>query len=160
MLRKWPIRVKLSVGLGLLVLVVGILCGSGLYSTYAYRDLAKSLSWRVAELPVAAELSRQVGDLRITLGEIQGLRASPFLDAMPSELTLSEGPGSGLDDIPLRVRVVRDQFRDQLVRVEDTLARYRDQLDHQLRSVVQMADNQAERDTVRKIEIVIEAVVG
>ncbi len=152
MLRKWPIRVKLLVGLGLLVLVVGILCGSGLYATYAYRDLAKSLSWRVAELPVAAQLSRQVGDLRITLGELQGLRASPFLDAVPSTMTLSQHTACGQGEMPLRVRVVRDQFRDQLVRVEDTLARYREQLDHQLRTALQMADNQAERETVRKIE--------
>jgi len=150
MLRKWPIRVKLYVGLGLLVLVVGILSGSGLLGTLAYRDLAKSLSWRVAELPVAAELSRHVGDLRITLGELQGLRASPFLDALGADIGFREGSGS--DDVPLRIRVIREQFRDQLVRVEDTLARYRDQLDHQLRTVPQMADNQAERETVRKIE--------
>jgi len=152
MLRKWPIRAKLLVGLGLLVLVVGILCGSGLYGTYAYRDLAKSLSWRVAELPVAAELARHVGDLRITLGELRGLRAAPFLDAAPGEIPLREQPGIGLDEVPLRVRIVRDQFRDQLARVEDTLARYRDQLDHQLWTDLRMADNQPERETVRKIE--------
>jgi len=152
MLRKWPIRAKLLVGLGLLVLVVGILCGSGLYAIYAYRDLAKSLSWRVAELPVAGELAQHVGDLRITLGELRGLRAAPFLDAVPSETPFREQPGTGLDEIPLRVRMVRDQFRDQLVRVEDTLGRYRDQLDHQLLTALRMADNQPERETVRKIE--------
>ena len=48
---KWPIRVKLLVGLGLLVVMVAILSGSGLYTTYAYRNLVKSLSWRVSELP-------------------------------------------------------------------------------------------------------------
>ena len=74
MLSKWPIRVKLFVGLGLLVLVVAILSSSGLYATYAYRNLVKSLSWRVVELPLAAELSQRVGDLRSTLSELHGLR--------------------------------------------------------------------------------------
>ena len=37
MFSKWPIRVKLLVGLRLLVVMVAILSGSGLYTTYAYR---------------------------------------------------------------------------------------------------------------------------
>ena len=61
MFKTWPIRVKLLVGLGLLVLVVAILSSSGLYTTYAYRSLVKSLSARVVELPVAAELAENVG---------------------------------------------------------------------------------------------------
>ena len=64
MLSNWPIRMKLLLGLGVLVLVVGLLAGTGLYTTYAYRDLVNSLSWRVSELPLAAELSQHVGDLR------------------------------------------------------------------------------------------------
>ncbi len=139
MLWKWPIRVKLLVGLGLLVLVVGILSLSGLYAMYAYRDLAKSLSWRVSELPVAAELSRHVGNLRITLSELHGLRANTF-------------PDTQHDEVPLRVRMVRDQFRVQLDQVEDTLSDYRTQLEHKLRAESRIADNQSERETVQKIE--------
>ena len=72
MLSIRPIRAKMSIGFALLVLMVGILAVSGLYTTYAYRGLAKSLSCRVRELPVAAELSRQVStaldtSIRITL---------------------------------------------------------------------------------------------
>ena len=73
MLSKWPIRRKLLLGLALLVLVVSILSSTGLVATYAYRNLVNSLSWRVSELPLAAELSRHVSDLRITLGELRGL---------------------------------------------------------------------------------------
>ena len=71
-----PIRVKLLVGLGLLVVMVAILSSSGLYSTYAYRNLVKSLSWRVSELPLAAEVSDHVSKLQMTLSELRGLRAS------------------------------------------------------------------------------------
>ncbi len=71
MFQKRPIRAKLLLGLSLLVLVVVTLAGSGLVAIYSYRNLVNSLSWRVSELPVAAELSRHVGDLRITLSELR-----------------------------------------------------------------------------------------
>ena len=94
---KWPIRRKLLLGLGLLVLVVAILSSTGLVATYAYRNLVNSLSWRVSELPLAAELSRHVSDLRITVGESAGLRVNTF-------------PDSRRDLVPLQVRIARDQF--------------------------------------------------
>ncbi len=145
LLLKWPIRVKVLIGLGLLVLAVGALSRNALYTTYAYRDLVKSLSTRVAELPVAAELARHVGDLRITLSELRGLRAATF----PSTLA---------DRMPLRVRMVRDQFRLQLDQVEKTLARYRTRLESKVETDSQMADNQREWRTVAKIDAALERV--
>ena len=139
MLSKWPIRVKLLVGLGLLVLVVAILASSGLYTMYAYRGLVKSLSWRVVELPVAAKLSRQVGDLQVTLSKLYGLRENTFSDAQR-------------DDVPVRLRLLREEFRLKLDQVEATLAEYRGQLEHQFQADWQMADNQPEWATVHKIE--------
>ncbi len=139
MLLKWPIRVKVLIGLGLLVLAVGALSRNALYTTYAYRDLVKSLSARVAELPVAAELARHVGDLRITLSELRGLRVATF-------------PGTWADRMPLRVRMVRDQFRLQLDQVEKTLVKYRTRLEYKLETDSLMADNQREWRTVAKID--------
>ena len=75
MFSKWPIRVKLLVGLSLLVVMVAILSGSGLYTTYAYRALVKSLGWRVCEFPLADEVNGHVSNLRATLSELRGLRA-------------------------------------------------------------------------------------
>ena len=139
MLAKWPIRVKLLLGLGLLVSVVAILAGSGLYGTYAYRALAKSLSWRVSELPVAVELSRYAGDLRITISELRGLRTSAF----------PHDPG---DEVPWRARLLREQFYDQFHRVDDTLSRYRGQLEQKLLAGSPEINNRHERETLRKIE--------
>ena len=151
MLRKWPIRVKLFVGLALLVLLVGILASGGLYTMYAYRGLAKSLSWRVTELPVAAELSRQVGDLRVTLSRLRGLRENPLFQA-------SE------DQDPLRVRLLRGQFQDQLDQVENTLDQYGQLLDrhdstaplHASTADLAMNDTQREREKVGEIETALE----
>lgn len=139
MLSRWPIRLKLLVGLGLLVFVVAILSSTGLVATYSYRNLVNSLSWRVSELPLAAELSRNVSDLRITLGELRGLRVNTFPDAH-REL------------VPMRVRMAGEQFRTQLDEVEQTLSRYRDHLASEKRADPRMSDHERERETLRKIE--------
>ncbi len=143
MLAKWPIRVKVLVGLGLLLLLVLILSSSGLYATYAYRSLAKGLSWRAVELPLAAELSRQVAEVRMTLSELRGLRASSF---PPSDDQLH---------VPSRAWMVRDHFRSGLDAVDATLADYRKALERKVRDGLPIADNQPEWETVHKIEIAL-----
>ncbi|MEN6498322.1 MAG: HAMP domain-containing sensor histidine kinase [Thermoguttaceae bacterium] len=139
MLREWPLRVKFLVVLGLLLLLLGILSGSGLYATYAYRSLVKNLSWRAVELPLAAELSQQVGDLRMELSELRGLRAKRFPHADP-------------DGISLRAWMVRDEFAAKFKDVENTLNDYCGQLDRKIEDGSPIADNEQEWETVRKIE--------
>ena len=139
MLVKWPVRVKVFIGVGLLLAMVAILSSSGLYSAYAYRTLVKTLSWRVSELPLAAELSAHVADMRVTLSEVRGLRASGFPDSPPELLSL-------------RVNMARQQFVGQLGDVEETLAEYGSLLDRKLRAAGSIGDNQPERDAVRRIE--------
>jgi len=145
LLGKWPIRVKFLVVLGLLLLLVSILCGSGQYVTYAYRSLAKGLSWRAVELPLAGEMNRQVGDLRIMLGELRGLRANRF-------------PQVESDGTALRAWMVRDQFAARLGDVERTLSEYRKLLDRKVRDGSPIGDNDQEWETVHKIEAAIDRV--
>jgi signal transduction histidine kinase len=145
LLSKWPIRLKVHIGVGLLLLLLAILAGSGLYTTYAYRQLVKTLSARVIELPVAGQLSRHVGDLRITLSELRGLRAWSY-------------PTAESEQIPLRIRMVRDQFRSGLDQVEQTLDTYRGLLEQKRAEGSQMADNQREWETVHKIESALQKV--
>jgi signal transduction histidine kinase len=125
-------------------LAVVLLSGGGLYGTYAYRSLVKSLSARTSELPLAAELSQNVSDLRVTLTELHALRegAGGRAAAFPENRKQS----------PLRTWMVRDQFRSQLDDVEETLARYRHRLENKLEADCQISDNQPEWDTVHKIE--------
>ncbi len=142
---KRPIRLKLLIGLGLLLVMVAILASSGLYSTYAYRNLVKSLSWRVSELPLAAEVNSHVNKLRIQLSELRGLRAGPVRDAR--------------DDLaPLRVRLVRERFHGELAEVGEAAAAYRQQVEQTMRADFGLADNQPERDAVRKIEVALERI--
>ena len=140
MLSKWPIRRKLLLGLALLVLVVAILSSTGLVATYAYRNLVNGLSWRVSELPLAAELSRHVSDLRITIGELRGLQVNTF-------------PDPNRDLVPLRVPMVRDQFRCQLDEFDQTLAQYQDHLASETAGPIRGCRTTGrERETIRKIE--------
>ena len=145
MLRKWPIRVKFLVGLGLLLLSVAILAGGGLYSTYTYRSLIKDLSWRAEEMPLSWDLSRRVAELRITLSELRGLRAITF-------------PSGDLDGVPLRVQLVRGQFDAGLDDVAESLADYRDKLEHEIRAGSPIADNQREWAAVSRIEHLLSGI--
>jgi two-component system, NtrC family, sensor kinase len=153
---RWPIRVKLLVGLGLLVLLVAILAGGSLHTTYAYRSLVKSLSWRVPELRLAAELSEQVGEARITLSELQGLHER---HARSDRHTPHAGGlfGDVSEPMPTRIWAVREQFRLQLDQVETKLAEYRDALEEQALLDRTMVDNEHEWATVHQIE---EALAG
>jgi two-component system, NtrC family, sensor kinase len=135
-LSKWPIRRKLLLGLCLLVSVVSILSSSGLVATYAYRDLVSSLSWRVNELPLAAELSRHVSDLRITIGELRG--------------PLDNFLGNRRD--PTSMRRIHDRFSSQLKDTELTLVRYRKQLSSEARADASISSHEREEETVRQIE--------
>ncbi len=147
MLHHWTIRFKLIVGLGLLVLVVVSLGVSGLISTYAYRDLVNSMSWRVAELPLAAELNQHVANLRITVSELRGLRASGL-----RAITFSDTENN---QVPIRVRSCRARFSSELDEVENTLTNYCSQLDHESRPDWRMADVRKERDTVLNIKLAL-----
>lgn len=151
MLGHWPIRVKLLVGVGLLVLLVALLAGSSLFTAYAYRALVKSLSWRVPELRLAAELSDRVGEARIALSELRGLherhaRRDPMVAEAGGFL---EQPGK---PSPLRLWAVREQFRVQLDQVEAKLTDYRAALEELAQLDVDIADNGREWRTVEKIE--------
>ena len=157
MFSKWPIRVKLLIGLGLLLLVVVSLSSSGLYATYTYRSLVKGLSSRAIELPLATRLSQKVGDLRNTLGELRGIREGSFLRANGDR-----GPTFYLkgDEVVVQVRLARDQFVAQLGDVEETLSAYRRQLESHVEDISRIADSQREWETLRRIETGVATVKG
>jgi two-component system NtrC family sensor kinase len=136
---KRPIRIKLLIGLGLLVAVVVCLSSSGLYATYSYRSQVKNLSWRAVELPVAAELNAQVGDLCTLLSELRGLRAGTYLHL-------------GSDRVSIQMQMVRDQFTAGVEQTAETLDTYRQQLQRKLADSGAMADTQKEWQTVHKLE--------
>ena len=142
MLVKWPLRAKLFVGLGLLLAMVAILSSSGLYSAYAYRTLVKTLSWRVSELPLAAEMSARAADMRVTLTELRGVaRRRPSADARAE-----------VRSIVAAFETAQRQFRNELDAVEDALSEYSGLLEEKHKAAGSIGDNQPERQAVQRIE--------
>ncbi|MBN2217600.1 MAG: HAMP domain-containing histidine kinase [Pirellulales bacterium] len=141
---NWPIRVKVFICLGLLLLLVTLLASAAIYASNAFRDLARALPMRIEELPDADKLSRQVGDLRVTLARLRERRAfsSPFADDPVS------------DDLSM----CGTEFNLGLDMVTNSLKVYRERLEEKLRSGSRIADNKKEWETVAEIEATLSSI--
>ncbi|MCA9246085.1 MAG: HAMP domain-containing histidine kinase [Planctomycetales bacterium] len=146
MLSKWPIRYKLAFCVTLLVILVLTLSVSSIAGLSAYRRLVKGLSSRSAELPLAAEFAQHVSDLRVTIRGVRTRLQFPAVDE--GELSLAN-------------QLAREEFLHKLEDVDDSLGRYRHQLDGGVDPELantRIAGNEAERATLVKIEQALERI--
>lgn len=135
MLSSWPIRTKLTFGVALLLVMVTILAISGFRGVYAYRGLAKTISRRASELPVATELAQQVGSLQVALSHLKG---TSF-------------------DVPLDKALLRDDFQRHLDAVTETIDKYRNRIDYSGSNHL-ISDNRDEIETLKQISLTLESV--
>lgn len=131
MLSKWPIRNKLLICLGLLMVVLAALSYSGFAGAYAYRGMVRTLSERVSELSPAADLGQRVADARVALRD---LREADH--AMPS----------------LGTRFAQEEFAAAIMRIRTSLDQYKKQLDAHEDPESDISDSRLEWETVHKIE--------
>lgn len=140
MLSRWTIRNKLLFGVALLFLIVAILAFSSFRGVYAYRHLARSISYqRATELRLAAEISWNVGEMRSCVA-----RAQPRTDFTPSRLSPA-----------VDLAVLREEFRENFLHVKDALDGYKKQLrrfEQERRDDPDVGDRNPEWETVRNIE--------
>jgi len=144
LLSKWPIRNKLLIGIGLLLVIVATLSISGFVGVYAYRALVRSLRGRAEELPVAGELARGVSDLRVILSEARSARNSERNFGLQVSTLLAPDRNQ-----------LSSLFEARLEAVENTLEDYRQQLVELAEdnpNASRINDSSAEWRTVRKIE--------
>ena len=139
LLSRWPIRKKLSLQLALLVLLVAALSTAGLVGLYAYKDVVQSLSRRSGELPVAGDLSAQVGDLRMELHEAR---------------LLQDITERGIEP-PLDHRIIREQFTMSLGTYRRTLESYRELLLANDADELRIGGTRPEHETVNKIDDIL-----
>jgi two-component system, NtrC family, sensor kinase len=144
MLSKWPIRNKLLVCIGLLLVIVVTLATSGFHGAYAYRGLVKGLRGRASELPLAAQLSRDVAEARMILSEAQG-----WLDIDSLE------PVAAAEQLE-RLQI---QFGRKLSSVRHHLRRYRLELAGNDESDDTINDSRDEWHTVRRMETTLQATI-
>ena len=147
----WPIRTKLKLGLGLLLVTVLSLFGSAYYGLYAYRGLVKSLSARSAELPLASQIRQHVSDLRVMLSRANERLKLPSVVESYAEKSYDAKPYSSWD-----VRVLRGQYGDLYEQIVFAVERYRSQLEQiEVDRDPRLGDNSHERKTLKEIEGVL-----
>ena len=156
MLSHWPLRTKLKLGLGLLLMTVLALFGSAYYGLYAYRGLVKSLSARSAELPLAAQINQNLVDLRDVLSqadersELSGWRQS-----------ISDNAQADSDPFPWDAQWLREEYCDRFDDFVESLERYRKQLDHNnIDRDPRLGDDFHERQTLAQIDAIVERMGG
>jgi signal transduction histidine kinase len=138
-----PIRTKLKLGLGLLLVTVLALFGSAYYGLYAYRGLVRSLSWRSAELPLASQVQTSVSNLRATLSQAQERLEWPNFDVDEQQ------PDK-------QIEWLGSQYRTQFGELIDALTRYRSQLgENAADPISRLADDRNERETLARIDEVV-----
>jgi len=143
----WPIRTKLKLGLGLLLVTVLALFGSAYYGIYSYRGLVKGLSARSAELPLASQIRQHVSDLRVTLSQAN------------ERLELPQGLGS--EKYPWGAQGLREQCRREFELLVEAVERYRRQLDQNgVDADPRLGDDSHERKTLAQIDEVIADIGG
>lgn len=134
MLSRWPIRNKLLVGLGLLVVIVAIASGTGLYGLYLYRDMVKSLSARAHELPLATALIDHASEMRVLLAHLEARNStSPAEERATYEAR------------------VRKEVDDRLAAIKKILGSYEWQLDYSQYEVGQLTAGTHERRTFEEV---------
>ncbi len=67
MTNRWSIKTKLLALLLLLMFALGMLSFSGISGIYKYRAVARGVSRRSAELPLASEFARHVANMRVAV---------------------------------------------------------------------------------------------
>ena len=154
----WPIRKKLKLGLGLLALSVTALFACSIHGLYAYRGLAKSLSARSTELPLAKELGDRVNELRVILAAAKE-RVQNQQDAVKPDLDKLNTAGDAQED--MQFTLLREIYHYEFEWFLQALRNYRcrldaNQLDANQASVgTRFADDFQEQQTLGEIDKLI-----
>ena len=156
MLTNWPIRNKLQLGLGLLLVIVLTLFGSACYGLYAYRSLVKSVQARSKELPLASDLSQGVANLRVTIS--QARERQEFPQALGNVIPSDEANQSDQSNTAA-LFLLHDRFGFQYDEFTRALQKYEDQLDKvQHWANRRIGDDQNERRTLLQIHRVLQRI--
>ena len=108
------IRKKLLVSMVVLGIVIAVLGYSSFRGVYAYRDLAMTLSSRASEMPLTAELTRSIDELRIGFQHLDIKEPMEF---------------SMLREHNFEALQSQQRFREKLNRVRVALAYYKSRLE-------------------------------
>lgn len=155
MLSHWPIRTKLKLGLGLLLMTVLALFATAYYGLYAYRGLVKGLSARSIELPLAAQVGQELIELRDVLIEANERAELARQVCEEKDHENTEQYFSSWD-----TAILDQEYFIHLGAFQDALERYRRQLDQgDQTDTLRLSDDSRERKTLKQIDKVLEPIL-
>ncbi len=122
---RWPIKYKLLLCTALLLVIVAILAVSSLHGSYAYRELAKTVSWRSAEFPLVDDVSAQILELeRAVRGEKREYNDSVTYQGEQTRTT---------------------DFDLSFTELEESIRKYRELVEHDLPQFGKISDRRGDR---------------
>lgn len=119
MLEKRRIRSQMYFGVAMLLVIVAVLSISSFHGSLKFRRLIKSARGRAYEMPLVAELSVKISQLRSTIGDIGGTRTSEVYQSATNNSPINELSAGELTSI-----------RHDLLNVRNSFENYRYQLDN------------------------------
>ena len=140
------VRTKMGVALVLLLLLACLLAGAGLYAVSLYRNLVRDVAWRADVLPVAAQLSGLVGELRSVVGELRGIQRFRL---RPTPLESGEV-----------LLGLQGRFRKRLFEIRQKHKEYQQLLEGRRAALGEPEEFKHEIDTLQEIQWAIEQLDG
>ncbi len=136
MLSRRRIRSQLFYGVTKLFVVVAVLSAAGFHGVLKFRTLTKNIRARSAELPLAAELSSRVSDLRATFSK----------SGSPADI------GTTVNNIFVEVGFAQATFEMDLRDCFQAMENYRRVVRENVISDPRMADTSKEDESIQLIE--------
>ena len=124
MFENKKIRSQMYFGVAMLLVIVTVLSVSSFHGSLKFRQLIKSARGRAYEMPLVAELSVKIGQLRATIGDIRTsdcevLSATSNIKPESNNIAIHELPPSALTSIRHDLLPVRNAFENYRFQLEN-----------------------------------------
>lgn len=139
MFNRCPVRYQVRLGTIILLVVVVLLTSVSFLGVLKFRALAKSMRQRTYELPLAAKLSRAVGDLRAVNVQLMN-------SERPSRETMAFSNHTSINPVDGRI-----DYYHRMDAVDQSFEAYREQLLSEPTSDTRIGDIREELEVTRKI---------
>ena len=120
MLEKQRIRSQMYFGVTMLLVIVAILSWSSFHGALKFRKIIKSSRGRAYEMPLVAELSLKISDLRATISDIGTGEPCQVYQSATSYTAIDELPPDALTKIRHALRPVRSAFEKYQFQLENS----------------------------------------
>ena len=120
MLEKRRIRSQMYFGIGMLLVIVVVLSASSFHGSLKFRKIIKSARGRAYEMPLVADLSVKISNLRATISDIRASTPCEVYQSATNHTPINELPAGALASIRHDLRPVRTAFENYRFQLENT----------------------------------------